>query len=75
MGVKTTPIFGSERVLTDNGFIKDDRNLSFINLGNIIRDWSQLTTPTTKRYSIDQQNQIVKELNLTPAKKKEFFGL
>ncbi len=67
--------FGIEKVLITNKILENDEELNYIYLGNLLRDWSQLITPNTERYTQTQQNDIAKALQLTASEKKEFFGL
>lgn len=67
--------YGIERVLVDNGILRDETDLNFIYLGNLLRDWSQLITPSTERYKENEKNKIANTLGLNAEEKKVFFGM
>lgn len=67
--------YGIEEVLLANDIFKDRMDLNYTYLGNLLRDWSQLITPSTERYTEAQKSEISSSLNLTGKEKKEFFGL
>ncbi|MDO6676162.1 PAAR domain-containing protein [Tenacibaculum sp. 1_MG-2023] len=67
--------YGIERILFENQIVKNETDLNYIYLGNLLRDWSQLITPSTERYTKDQKDCIAESLGLTNEEKKTFFGL
>src|SRR5690606_31658696 len=67
--------YGIERVLVDNGILKNETDLNYIYLGNLLRDWSQLITPSTERYTETEKIKITNKLGLTAEEKESFFGM
>lgn len=67
--------YGIERVLVDNGILKNETDLNYIYLGNLLRDWSQLITPSTERYTETEKIKITNRLGLTAEEKESFFGM
>lgn len=67
--------YGIEEVLLDNEILKNREDLNFLYLGNLLRDWSQLITPSTERYTESEKNKIANTLGLNAEEKKVFFGM
>ncbi len=67
--------YGIEYVLRDNKILDSDVDLNYVYLGNLLRDWSQLITPSTERYTKTQKQQIINALGLEGKEKEDFFGM
>lgn len=66
--------FGIENILVEEKIFENQDELKYLYLGNLLRDWSQLITPTTERYTEEQRNEIVSGLGLTKKEEEAFFG-
>ncbi len=67
--------YGIEYVLRDNEILDSDADLNYVYLGNLLRDWSQLITPSTERYTKAQKQHITNALGLQEKEKEDFFGM
>ncbi len=67
--------YGIEYVLLENEIVRDRRDLNYIYLGNLLRDWSQLITPSTERYTKAEKQHITNILGLEGKEKEDFFGM
>ena len=67
--------YGIEEVLRKEGVINVQEDLEVVYLGNLLRDWSQLITPATERYTEAEKRRIIRSLGLTAKESEAFFGL